>query len=175
MTQTQPSSINQNLLSEIQFYFNIQRLPKTTFYGQGINLPGISLPSVVHPNPFTNVKRGGDKITWEPLTVQFKVDEDFTNWQEIFDWMTGVGFPSSFTQYQNAKTTTSSIDPKGSIFSDGFITLQNNKNVDNVRINFQGLIPTALSGIDFDITKSTVDYINATATFEYTLYTIESL
>lgn len=169
-------SINRNLLAPTQFYFSVERLPYVTFFGQSAVLPGISIPSVAVGTPFTKIQRTGDHIAWDPFIVTFKVDEDLRNWQEIFNWMIGIGFPEKFEQYSELLNNTgSSISPKGSPYSDGNILITNSNNVDTMRIEFQDIHPVKLSGLQFETTAQGVDYITATAEFEYTLYKVSRI
>jgi len=176
MVYSPATPINQNLLPSAQFNFSINRLPNTTYFGQGINIPGMSLPEVPVGTPFTKIKVPGDSIDWDPLKVEFKVDEDFRNWQELYNWMVGLGFPKNFDQYKDLKEDgTVSINPKGSVYSDGNITILDSSNNPNIRIGFQNLFITGLSGLQFETTQTGIDYINAEATFGYTLFEIERL
>jgi len=170
------TNINHNLLAATHFHFAIERLPYVNYFGQQINLPDINLPSVGVKTPFTTVHRAGDNIEFTPLKVQFSVDEDFRNWEEIYNWMVGLGFPRSTTQYQELlRTRTSSIDPKGSIYSNGNIVLLNSDNNPFLRIDFVDLVPTGLTGLQFDTTAQNNAYLTSTASFAYTLYYISRL
>lgn len=170
------NNINRNLLGQQNFHFNIARLPYTTFFGQSANIPGISLPRVSTGTPFTKLQNPGDHITWNDFEVKFTVDEDLRNWQEIFNWMNGLGFPDNFDQYKSLKEdTTTSLFKRGSVFSDGTLTIINSVNIPVIEVKFKDLFPVGLSEIRLETTTPGVEYIQATATFSYLLYTLNRL
>lgn len=154
---------NKNFLSALSFDFSIQRLPTTSFSVVRASLPGVSASPVMVSTPFTKIPQANDKIEWEPLTVTFKVDEDMENWQEIFDWMVGLGFPDNFDQRKNLKGTS----------SDASLVILTNKKNANLNYKFQNIFPISLSSIDFSVQTEDVEYPEATVQFVYTQYSLE--
>jgi hypothetical protein len=94
---------NRNFLLHDKFNFQIARLPSVNFFVQDVVLPGVSIPDADTPSPLTKINNAGDHLIFEPLIVQFKIDEDMRNWYEIFNWMQGIGFPENFNQYADLK------------------------------------------------------------------------
>ena len=45
----------------------------------------------------------GDDLTYENLDVTFLVDEKLAKYREVHNWMVGIGFPQSRTQYGTLK------------------------------------------------------------------------
>lgn len=154
---------NKNFLSALGFDFSLQRLPTTSFSVVRATLPGLSANPVMVPTPFTKIPRANDKVEFEPLVITFKIDEDMENWQEIFDWMTGLGFPESFEQRASLKGES----------SDASFIIQTNKKNANLNYHFYGLFPIALSGIDFNLQSDDVEYPEATVSFAYMQYKLE--
>ena len=87
--------------SPTQFKFGINQLPKVEFFTTQANVPGISLADAVFPTPYKDIPVMGDKLTYENLTISFLVDENLENYISLHEWMTGIGFPKSRTQFSH--------------------------------------------------------------------------
>jgi hypothetical protein len=160
---------NKNFLSPINFKFAIKRAPHVNFFVQGVNLPGLSLPDIDVSNPLIRVPYPGDHLLYDELDLSFKVDEDLKNYMEIHEWLRALGKRS----YDEYKTLTQKISTTGEgIRSDMTLTvLTSNRNA-NYSVTFKDAFPIKLSGINFDVTSSDVDYVQASATFRYVTYDI---
>ena len=90
---------DRNFLSVIGFKFALERCPKVDFYCNAANLPSITLGVAEQPSYLRNIPVPGDKIQFEDLQISFIVDEHMENYLEIYDWITGLGFPESIDQY----------------------------------------------------------------------------
>lgn len=154
---------NKNFLSALGFDFSLQRLPTTSFSVVRCTLPGLSADPVLVKTPFTQIPMPNDKIQWGTFQMTFKVDEDMENWLEIFDWMTGLGFPESFEQRASLK----------GLSSDASLVILTNKKNSNLIFNFQNLFPTQLSEVDFNVQTEDVEYPEATVTFVYTQFKLD--
>ena len=163
-------AINRNFLSQLDFKFLLYRCPNVTFFLQRVNIPGLNLQSAVQPNPFTNIPHSGDHIQFGPLSIEFKVDEDFANYIEISNWIRGLGFPEDYGQYKELKDGEQYLD-RG-IRSDISLMILNSTKNQNVEIIFHDCIPTSLSDLVFTTTDPDVDYIEALATFDYIWYEV---
>lgn len=163
--------INRNFLSQLDFKFIVKRLPNVSFFLQRVNIPGINIPPKAIPNPFTNIPYSGEHITFQPLSVEFKVDEDFANYFEISNWMRGLGFPENFGQYAELLNK-----PLGeSIDSDISLMILSSVKKPNIEIIFHHCIPTSLSDLVFSTTPADVDYLEALVTFSYVWYEVTPL
>ena len=193
MTETniqlrQPAKLD--YASPIQFRFKCTKLPEVEFTCQTANIPGISLGGATQPTPLVDVPIPGDKINYQSLDISFLVDENLNNYKEIHDWLVGLGFPQSNTQFRNLQATgadrfsgsTRSTAPtgknvpaplkEGGIYSDATLTVLNSKNIAKTEIRFQNIYPTSLGGLNYDIKNTDVNYIQASVSFAYTLYEI---
>jgi hypothetical protein len=56
--------------------------------------------------------------------------------------------------------------------SDSTLTILSNKNNPIVEVRFRDMFPTTLSALDYDQSATDVEYMKASATFEYQLYEI---
>lgn len=167
----QPDNIN--FLSPLGFRFTLARAPNLNFFATDVNLPSLSLGYVQVPSPFKPIELTGDRLDYGDLQVTFKVDEDFQNYFEIYNWMVALGFPENFDQYRRLEVSPNGAKEK--IYSDGTLTIMNSGMVPNIEVTFKDLFPSALSDINFTSTDSDVNYVTNTVTFKYQNYTIVKL
>jgi hypothetical protein len=163
---SQPDNIN--LVSPVGFRFNIEYLPQTNWFLTSVSLPGISLGEIAQPTPFMQAQVPGNDLTWEPLNITFLVDEDLNCWREMYDWLTGVGFPNNYDEYKNQKADKQ-------IYSDATLTILNSNMNANYIVQFGDLFPTSLSEVSFDSASADIEGIKATATFRYLTYKYEKV
>ncbi len=178
--------------SPTQFRFGIHQLPKVEFFTVGANLPGVSVPSTTMATPFTNISIMGEKTEFDNLSITFIVDEYLENYISLHNWLTGIGFPKSRSQFSTFRDTTSktpdsqkgvSTDigdvkqstPDKAMYSDAFLMVLSNKNNPIVEINFHNIYPISLSALDFTQTATDVEYMTASAEFAYQIYEITTL
>ena len=176
--------------SPIQFRFKITKLPQVEFFIQTANIPGITLGSTSFETPLKDIAGVGDKVTYQTLDVSFLVDENLNNYKELHDWITGLGFPQDYTQFQTlqatgadrfsgstrstAATGTNTPQPlnEGGIYSDATLTVLNSKNIAKTEIRFQNVFPISLGSLSYDVKASDVDYLQVQASFNYMYYEI---
>ncbi len=178
--------------SPTQFRFGIHQLPKVEFFTVSANLPGVSVPTTTLATPFTDISIMGEKTEFENLSISFIVDEYLENYISLHNWLTGIGFPKSRSQFSTFRDVTSktpdsqkgvSTDigdvkqstPDKAMYSDAFLMVLSNKNNPIVEINFHNIYPTSLSGLDFTQTATDVEYMTASAEFAYQIYEITTL
>ena len=178
--------------SPTQFRFGIHQLPKVEFFTVSANLPGVSVPTTTLATPFTDISIMGEKTEFENLTISFIVDEYLENYITLHNWLTGIGFPKSRSQFSTFRDTTSktpdsqkgvSTDigdvkqstPDKAMYSDAFLMILSNKNNPIVEVNFHNVYPISLSALDFSQSATDVEYMVATAEFAYQIYEIITL
>lgn len=164
---------NKNFLSPLNFRFQIKKAPHVNFFIQKVNIPSISLRNADATNPFVNIPYPGDHITYGSLEINFKVDEDLTNYLEIHDWIRALGFPEKYEEYktiQDKKPYTGD-----GIYSDISIIVLSSTKTPNYDITYKDAFPISLSPITFLTTDNSVNYIEASATFKYTLFDINKI
>ena len=162
--------VNKNMLSALGFTFNLKRLPGVNFFASQVNVPGLSGNAPVIATPFKPIFRAYDKLEYNELSVTFKVDEDMQNYLEIFNWMVGIGFPADFEQRKTLESP-----QQAGVYSDGQVIIQTSKRNTNLEMNFIDLLPVSLSDLNMTSQAQDVDYLEATATFKYTYYTIRRI
>ena len=169
------------------------QLPKVEFFTVGANLPGISLTDAIMSTRFKNIPMMGEKLEYENLSLTFICDEYLENYTSLHEWMTAIGFPEDNKQFSTFRSETSNtpIETKGgpnrdigiegvstaarSMFSDATLMVLSNKNNPIVQVNYADVFPTSLSALDFNQNATDVEYLQATATFKYKLYEIETI
>jgi hypothetical protein len=173
MTALDKTPENKNFLSPLNFKFSIKKAPHVNFFIQKVNIPAISLPPPISPNPFVNIPYPGEHITYEPLSIEFKVDEDLQNYLEIHNWIRGLGKPQDYQEYANI----SKEDPMTGegIYSDISLVVLSSTKMPNYELIFIDAHPVSLSGLTFNTTSTDVNFITASAQFKYTLYNIQDI
>ena len=186
----QPTKLDYS--SPTQFKFNIHQLPKVEFFTTSATVPGISLNNYEQPTPFKNIPIIGDRLTYEDLTISFIVDEYLENYITIHNWMTGIGFPKSrsqFTAFRNTGSNTPNSSAGGNtdigvvgsatddnaFYSDATLTILSNKNNPIVEVRYADMFPTSLSTLEYNQNTSDVEYITAEINFKYKLYEMHTL
>lgn len=159
---------NLNFLSPLGFRFVMNRAPNIEYFCQAATLPTISMVETIQTNPFNNIPRPGDRISYEPFTLTFRVDEEMKNYLEIFNWITGLGHPENFNQYKKLESSRSGV------YSDGSMIILSSNNNPIVRISFEDMFPLSLSPLTFDVTQTDIEYLQAEVTFRYRQFTVNN-
>lgn len=174
MTALDFTPTNKNFLSPLGFRFLIKKLPNVSFFIQKVNVPGIQIASQPSQgNPFVKIPYAGDHIEYNEFQLTFRVDEDLQNYMEIHNWVRGLGFPESFTEYGDLAKQ--KVGTGLGLKSDASLIITTNGKSPNYQCIFEDAFPVSLSDLNFDTTDTSVEYIEATATFYYTLYSISAL
>jgi hypothetical protein len=173
-----------NYLRPNGFRLTLKDLPDVSFTCQSVNLPGISLGVAVQPNPFIDIPRIGDKLTFEQFSIKFLIAEDMSNFLELYEWIVALGFPNDYTEYKSFtgerlerfpfyKDKTGAIDALG--YSDGILTILDSNNNPKTNIIFKDLFPISIESNIFDVMSTDVQFLTASASFKYRSFDIEVL
>lgn len=158
-----------NFLSSLEFDFTIKRLPNVTFQVQSATLPGLTLGVTEQPTMFRPLPLHGDRVTFDELIITIKMDEDMKAWEEIYDWMIGLGKPKSFDQYSTIKNSDDGL------YSDATLTVISNNRVPNREFTFINMFPTSLPGLTFDTRQQNVEYVTVDISFKFESYEIKKI
>ena len=169
MATSIPSNLNP--LSPNGFQFSITKLPELTFHCQQVNLPGITLGEPTFSTPFSTQPVPGESLQYDPLTVQFLVDENMDNYKKLYNWIVALGFPESYDQYiaQNASDTTA-YGELAKNYSDATLQILDSNNQAIQTMQFYDLFPTTIDSMIFSSTNDDVNYVVANVTFRFGLY-----
>jgi hypothetical protein len=162
LRQSEPT--NKSMLNADSGKLMINRLPLISYFCTKAPIPAIEMSTIVEPNPNQNFSSPSDKIMFSPLVIEFKLDEDLSNYIELYRWLVGM-----------------SVYPIGDIpvlldserFSDATLFTFTNFKKKNRIVKFVDLYPLALSQVDFDTQQTSVEYITMSASFGYRHFTIE--
>tara|TARA_R110001592_G_scaffold52601_7_gene161039 strand:- start:6375 stop:6962 length:588 start_codon:yes stop_codon:yes gene_type:complete len=175
-----------------KFKFTINKLPTVEFFTFAANVPGVTLGDAIFPTPFKAIPIQGDDLTFDNLEITFLVDEQLNNYKELHQWLVGIGFPKSRTQFSSFRTAASDTfptpsgdkgeatkpgiaTPNNAMFGDAILTIMTSKNNPVVEVRFADLFPVALSGLAYNQQETDITYLTATCTFSYQLYEIFSV
>lgn len=161
---------NKNFLSPLGFKFVLARAPNLSFHVQDVRIPGLELGQIDVPSPFVKIPNS-DGLTYNPLSVTFRVSEDMDDYLEIHNWMVGLGAPTSFDQYKALKNETPG-NPLG-VLSDITVLIMNSSMRPNIQVVFHDAFPILLGDLEFNTTDADVNYIQCTADFRYLKYDIK--
>ena len=166
---------NRNFLSPVGFKFTLAKEPKVAFFCNSAKIPDLSFQVLEQETYLKNLDVPGGLLEYGDLTLRFLVDEDLVNYMAIHNWLTGLGFPETTQQYRDLisdpNDSTQPRDPKRA-FSDGSLyILDSNYNTNSI-VKFKDLFPFSLTSLDFDATKTDIQYFTAEVKFKYTIYNI---
>lgn len=100
------------------------------------------------------------------------VDEDLKNYMIIHNWLTGLGFPESFKQFDELTTNEDGLRDEKLQFCDGTLHILNSNYRDVAMVKFQDLFPVSLTPLEFTATDTDINYFTAEVSFKYTIYNI---
>lgn len=161
---------NTNYLQPTKYVLQFDRIGSVQYFCQTINIPGMSLGQASFSNPMIDIPIAGNKLTYNPLNIEFAISEDLDSWNQLQLWLRSIASPSSIaernqlTALQNNYKTS-----KLTSYSDATLTVLSALNNPILRVQFYNTFPTSLSDIFFD-TKDSADTIitgNASFSFEY--------
>ena len=159
---------NLSYLSPVGFRFSIKKLPAVNYFCQAANIPGLSTTAIPVEYSVSRIFLEGLKPEFEDLSIRFVVDEYMKNWEEIYNWITGLSPPASLEERAEYLRTEERV-------STGILTLLTGSMNPQMEFHFFDSFPTAVSALDFDSTATDVEYLSATATFRYQRYEIKHL
>lgn len=156
-----------NYLSNIEFRFSIKRLPNTSYHIQRASLPGLNLNPINYPTPLKMTQVYGDSLDYDQLQIEFLVDEDMSNWYEIFSWIKGITAPENTEQFFAYEDRL--------YYSDATLTVLSSAKNPNIEFGFTDLHPVSLAAVQFDATTNDSTPVQAQAAFSFTSMTYRKL
>ena len=174
--------------SPAQFKFKITKLPKVEYFCTEINIPGIQMTSATQTTPLRDIPLPGVKFDYGDLSLTYMVDEKFENFEEIYNWLRGLGVPVDHKDYANLVAAgrdrfpsqgkdVSLISKKeqpatnmGAALSDATLAILSAKNNVIKEVRFIDVFPVSMSGASFTQQATDINYITSTVTFKYAYY-----
>ena len=170
MSALQNLPSNTNYLSPIGFRFQLANFPDVNYFCQAANIPGVSVGGIDYGTPLRNIQIGGDEVTYEELTIRFVIDENMKNWLSIYNWIIGIGAPTQEALRQHVK-----LKEASELTTDATLTVLTSNMNAQMHFRFQECFPLNLSSIEFDSGATDVEYVTASVSFRYDVYTVENL
>ena len=168
--------INRNFLSPLNFRLVLKKAPLLNFFLQSASIPGLTFAgNITMPTPLIDIPIPGEKLVYLPLRVSFMVDEDMTNYLEIYNWMLSLATKDiqPFAQYQAETSIQSDVNSRDR--SDIKLMILTSSKNPNIEVNFTDAFPSQLGELNFNTTSSGVNYLETSVTFEYIKYTIKMI
>jgi len=156
---------NKNLLSQINFKMLLRRSPNVDYFCSKVNIPGIILPVVWQNTPFVDIPQTGDRASFKPLVVTFKVDEDLINYMNMYSWLRDLGFTDQFQQYKDLKSHPQYTGV--GLRSDIVVSILDSTRNANFTITYYDAIPIELSDLQFDAQALNPLMVNASVVIRY--------
>ena len=164
---------NLNYLSNISFRLTMEDSPNITWFCQAAQVPGVSIESIDVFNPHATLPIGGNKVSFEELSVRFIVDEHMKNWVEIYDRIIAMGLAEGHEKFK--KLQEKGMHPRGGAFSTIVLTILTSGMNPQMEFHFYDAFPISISALDFDSANADLEYFTATASFRYQNYEIKNL
>ncbi len=150
-----------NLTSSHRFKFTLTserfRNNQLELMINGINIPGMQLGIVNHPTPIRQIERPGDSITFNDLSIEFLISENFTEWKEIYDWL-----------YDLRDFNKMNFD--NSIIADASLVILSSKLNPLVCFDFTNIYPYNLSDLNLTLSVSDSEPLICETTFKFQNY-----
>ncbi len=156
----------QNSLALLNYRFKLSRTPEVEYRAQTVTVPGLTLGSADIPTQFGLRVPFSGNLSYEDLTLTFLVGEELADYLEIYNWMISLGHPDNLNNYPKEQKDT---------VSDLTVFILNSAMRPIINVRYIDAFPVGLSSLDFDSTLSEVQYAQATVTFRYNRYYIETL
>ena len=99
----------------------------------------------------------GGRITYGSLNLSFIVDEDMSNYLEIYNWIRGQVPVEDSPPFRDANSLAS-----------GILIVMDNKSRPNIEVQYQDIFPVRLDEIGFDLTTTDPDPIIISTEFKFT-------
>ena len=160
----QPDSINP--LLSTNFKFELMRIPNVTYWCTSANVPSVNIGNVQVGNMFVKHHVPGSSIEMDDLKLSFAVDEEFSNWNEIYKWMRGL------VPFENFREILSNTE---NYYSDGIVYCLNSAKQPYIRIVYKKLIPVSLDGFELNSALNDVDPITVNVRFKYESFDVEKV
>jgi len=175
---TCPAPSNINPLSPTGFMLSIQKLPDVAYFAQEVTLPSVDLPAIDMNTPLSRLSITGETLVYGDFSINFLVDEDMKNYNAIYDWLKGLGFPKDhqqYTDYMNKQKDIQTLYAKSEnllTYSDATLSILGSNNATVKAFTFVDLHPVSLGSLQFTANASDVNYLIGQVTFRYTYFEI---
>lgn len=158
---------NTNLAIPTNFLFSFRKIPSMTYFIQEFTLPECGAEPLTSEYTFgPTIKFPKSSFSYGTLSLKFLINEDFSNYYAVVQWILENTGYQTFVTKQNYNEGAS---------EEGSLILLTNKKNPFRKIDFVGLIPIDLSGLEFANDVTDITTMVATAKFSVSGYTTTNL
>lgn len=102
----------------------------------------------------------------DQIIVNYSIDENMENWQEIYDWMTSI---------VSSNENNASVKMKEDHYSEIIVLVYNNAKNLVKKFTFHRCFPINMASFEFNSSSTEIDPVLMTVNFEYSHFTVESV
>lgn len=182
----QPTELN--YLRPNGFRFFIQSLPQVTYFCQAASIPTVSLGFATQSTSVIDIPYPGEKVSFSELSVKFIVQEDMSNYIELFQWIADLGGVDGDKYGLDKRTKREEFRIPGLVvppkkarktdrtdFSDATLIILGSNENPVAKVQFMDCFPISLTSVDFDVSTGNTQYFTSIATFKYSSFEVDSL
>ena len=168
MTALNRTPENTNYIQPTKYLLTFDRIGSVQYFCQSVNIPGVNLGQAPLHFPTLDTFAPGNKITYNPLSIRFNVDEKMDSWQQLHSWYRAIASPTGFSE-RNRLTDVQNQYKQNRLksYSDATLTVLSSLNNPILRIQYYNVFPITLSDIIFDTALSANDIVTADAIFMF--------
>lgn len=155
-----------NFLKNNSYIFVMPRLGEVTFRVTSVEFPEVVVPAAQGGTPGSTQYHPGTFNEFGDLTIEFIVDENLRNYEELYRWITQLRYPG--TEF------TPKTDFEIPLVADASLITLTNSSVPNRIFKFKNVFPIALSGMRFTTTDEDPDNVVCSATFKFSHFVLQS-
>lgn len=158
--------IQTNAMQNNAFQLVLPRFPLVQYFSTDFVMPDLHLPQATVANPWTDIPMAGDKPVFLPMSFNFLVNEDMSNYEEVYNWIHSIGFASSYPDYTNYQNKDMPHQQLGE--QDAKVIFLSAKGNPLRTVTFYDAIPIALGGMTpFTTQDPSTQIVRASVTMAY--------
>lgn len=159
---------NTNYLQPTKYVLQFDRIGSVQYFCQTVNIPGMALNQTYQNTPLVDIPIAGNKLMFNPLVMEFAVDENLDSWNYINQWFRALASPISMSDRNQLTAAQNAYKSSGlTSYSDATLTILSALNNPIRRIQYYNVFPVSLTDINLDTKQSADNIITAEATFMY--------
>lgn len=149
--------INRNPALNTGFKLEIPGLEAVNYFVQSTELPSLTMGGVESPHQNWGISVPSNRIEFDPLNLQFIVDEDFMNYESLYVWMVDIirTEPVVPTQMKNI-----------------VLHMTNSSKNHKLRVIFHKAYPTMLASLPLNSDTGDTNPVVCSASFRYAYFEI---
>lgn len=153
-------SFNRNPALGTSFKLEIPGAEQFNYFIQKTSLPSVSMNGIDTPYRNNQGALPSNRIDYEPVSMEFLVDEDYDNYDSIRMWMHRI-------EKNNRPLIQELVDI--SLF------LTSSNKIINKKVIFYGAFPVYLTEIPLESSTSDADPVNCTVIFRFQYFEIQTV